>query len=175
VGLNIPVVRAPDSAEAYQTDFEHLVQREAERLYRVALAIVDDPGEAEDAMQDTVVTAWRHRASLRGFANPTAWLTRVCINNAIRRRRGLVRRSHWLSGSFSGAGRPEPHDLCGELLDFRRAYQTLSPKQRALVALHIGDGYSLSECAQILGCRIGTAQSHLARARAKLRRVMTDG
>jgi DNA-directed RNA polymerase specialized sigma24 family protein len=50
-----------------------------------------------------------------------------------------------------------------------RGYQRLSPSQRAMVTLHLRDGLTVNECAAILGCRPGTARSHLGRAMNKLR------
>ncbi len=171
----LPAVKVAHTIEAQQAAFERLVAREAEHLYRVALAIVDDPGEAEDAVQETMLTAWRRWSSVADLANSSAWLTRVCVNQAIRRyRRERRRRLLWLRGHELTPAQPEPLALYGQLLDLQRAYRTLSPRQRAMVALHIDDGYTVKECARILGCRLGTAQGHLARARAKLRRELTD-
>lgn len=162
-----------DTPAAREAAFERATSREAERLYRLALAIVDDPGDAEDAVQETMVSAWRRWPAIRTYANLPAWLTRVCVHHAIHRRRRSSRMLP-LGERRQPPGRPEPLALHGELLDFQRAYQTLSPSQRAMVALHLDDGYTVKECAQLLGCRVGTAQSHLARARAKLRRELTD-
>jgi RNA polymerase sigma-70 factor, ECF subfamily len=174
VGFNTPAVAAAETTNARQTRFERMVVGQAERLYRLALAIGDDPGEAEEAVQETMLIAWRRWSSVEGFANPSAWLTRVCVNYAIRRRRRLARRVLWPGERWAAAAQPELPELYGRLLDLQRAYRTLSPRQRAMVALHVADGYTVEECARILGCRMGTAQSHLGRARAKLRKELTD-
>jgi RNA polymerase sigma-70 factor (ECF subfamily) len=154
--------------------FEQTVAREVPRLHRLALAILDDPGEAEDAVQETLLIAWRRWPSFRSFANRSAWLTRVCVNQAIHSHRRLRRRVLWSGERWSQTAQPGAPAVDGRLIDLDRAYRALSPPQRAMVSLHIGEGYSMDECAAILRCRPGTAHSHLARARTKLRRALTD-
>lgn len=155
-----------------QAAFELAVSPEIGRLYRLALAIVDDAGEAEDAVQDTMLIAWRRWSSLQGYENQSAWLTRVCVRECIRRRR-LLRRMFLESPRGATQGNPpQPSYLDGPLLDLHRAYESLSPPQRAMVTLHLNDGFTVDECAAILGCRPGTARSHLGRAVAKLRKEL---
>jgi RNA polymerase sigma factor (sigma-70 family) len=67
-----------------------------------------------------------------------------------------------------------PGAFQGELLGFDRAFRELSPPKRAVFALHVHYGYTVDECAATLGCRPGTARSHLGRAVAKLRKEFTD-
>jgi RNA polymerase sigma factor (sigma-70 family) len=161
--------RASSGREARrQVAFEEFILPEAGRLYRLALAIVDDPGEAEDAVQETMLTAWRKWSSIEDYEKPSAWLTRVCVNQCIRRRR-LLRRWLVVSHDQWAEASPQRPDLEGRLLDLHRGYQRLSPSQRAMVTLHLRDGLTVNECAAILGCRPGTARSHLGRAMNKLR------
>jgi RNA polymerase sigma-70 factor (ECF subfamily) len=145
---------------------------EADRLYRLALAIVDDAGEAEDAVQETMLIAWRRRESITAFEHPSSWLTRVCINLCVRRRR-LLRRWLLVSDDQWRMVAAAPVDFEGRLLDLHRGYQRLSPSQRAMVTLHVRDGLTVNECAEILGCRPGTARSHLGRAMDKLRKEVS--
>jgi RNA polymerase sigma-70 factor (ECF subfamily) len=159
--------------ERDQIAFERSVAPEVRRLYRIALAILDDGGEAEDAVQETLLSAWRRWPSIQAFANPSAWLTQVCVNHSIHRRRRLVRRILWSREQWSRVT-PGLPDLEGQLLDFHRALSVLSSPQRAVFVLHIQDGFSLDECATLLGCRPGTARSHLGRAVAKLRKELND-
>lgn len=175
MGLSIVAMSVPSSAEnrPNEVEFERLVDAEARRLYRLALAIVDGPTEAEDAVQETMVIAWRRWSSLQGLLNPSAWLTRVCVRECIRQRR-LIR---WRSVGAGGSSLEQPQfplSDVGELMDLHRAYQHLSARQRAMVTLHHHDGFTVDECAVFLGCRPGTARSHLGRAMAKLRKELAD-
>ena len=161
----------PDSPDR-EDAFERLVISETAHLYRIALAIVDDPGEAEDVVQETIIIAWRRWSSLADLANPW-WLTRVCVRQCVRRRRFLRRRTFWTPEQWSGASSQDP-DFAGALLDLHRAYGHLSPSQRAVVTLHLRDGLTVNECAALLGIRPGTARSHLGRGLSKLRRELRD-
>jgi RNA polymerase sigma factor (sigma-70 family) len=153
-------------------DFERAFRSEATRLYYLALTIVRNPSDAEDVVQETAVSAWRSWSRLRVPGQPGPWLTRICVNHSLHRRRWLGRLHE---GAVSVEWLADPHDplsLSGSLLDFGRVLQTLSSRQRAVVALHFYHGYTAEECAALMGCRPGTARSHLARALAALKREM---
>lgn len=171
MGFTIPGVTAPDSQER-EAVFERFVVSQAERLYRLALAVVDDPGEAEDAVQETLLVAWRRWSTVANLANPSAWLTRVCVRQCTRRRRRLRRWMFWSPDQWSAAA-PQIPDLEGRLLDLDRAYRSLSASQRAMVTLHLHDGLTVDACAALLGIRPGTARSHLGRALNKLRKELS--
>jgi RNA polymerase sigma-70 factor (ECF subfamily) len=172
VGLTISTVSTSLPERRSEAGFEATVLPEAERLYRLALAIVDDPAEAEDVVQETMLSAWRRWPALKDYANQSAWLTRVCVNHGIRRRRHFRTRVLGLGDGEPLSAQPESSPFDGRLLDVHRAYQHLSPPQRAMVTLHLRDGFTVNECAALLGCRPGTARSHLGRAMAKLRKEL---
>lgn len=151
-------------------EFESVVQGEARRLHGIALAILRDAGEAEDAVQETMERAWRSWASLRRDGSRRAWLTRICVRRSIDRRRRFFRAAR-PAGDLSAA---PPVAFRPEDVDLDAAYRHLSTRQRAVVALHYGYGHSLDECAALMGCRPGTARSHLARALAALREELGD-
>jgi RNA polymerase sigma factor (sigma-70 family) len=154
--------------------FDEMVQRERRRLWTLALRVLRDEGEAEDAVQDTLVRAWRARASLGDLVGAGPWLTRVCINHCISRRRYLKVRG-WsrqvpLDGTAATVDRPTD-----QVMDMDRAFRRLSLRQRAAVTLTFREGYSIDECAAIMGCRPGTVRSHVARGLATLHRELGDG
>jgi RNA polymerase sigma-70 factor (ECF subfamily) len=155
--------------------FEVLVAPEVARLYRIAVAILDDPHEAEDAVQDTLLLAWRAWASLRRREDLSAWLTRICVHRCLRQRHVLRR---WITSGGQGPPAPvpgvEPAELGERLVSVQHAMHALSPPQRAMIVLHLCDGYTVTECAAVLRCRPGTARSHLGRAMSKLRKELAD-
>jgi RNA polymerase sigma-70 factor (ECF subfamily) len=156
------------------TAFERAVMPEARRLFGLALTILGDYGEAEEAVQETMFSAWRGWSSLRDRSKQSAWLTRICVNQCIHRRRGMLQRILWSPDEWSPAAARELPVLDGSLLGFDRAFRHLSPPQRAAFLLHFHHGYTLDECASLLGCRPGTARSHLGRAVGKLRKEFAD-
>ena len=162
-------------ADVDEVDFERSVTPQVSRLFGLAMTILADRGEAEDAVQETMISAWKSRNQLRDEAKRSAWLTRICVNHCIHRRRGLLRRTLWSGeGEFAAVPADPTVQFEGRLLDFNRAFMNLSPSQRAAFALHVQHGYTLNECATFMGCRPGTARSHLGRAVASLRREMSN-
>jgi RNA polymerase sigma-70 factor (ECF subfamily) len=169
VGYSVSSVGREVNEEERQAAFERSAIPESGRLYGLALTIVGDRQEAEDVLQETMLAAWQRWATLRDASKRKAWLTRICVNQAIHRRR-LLRRSRVSSESrLLTPSSGQPFDLEGRLLDVHRAFRRLSPSQRAVVTLHLEYGLTVRECAALLGCRPGTARSHLGRAVAKLR------
>jgi DNA-directed RNA polymerase specialized sigma24 family protein len=131
-------MRVAVSDEDPEAAFERsVVIPETRRLYGLALVIVADRREAADAVQETLLSAWRHWSSLRYPATQSAWLTRICVRRCIRHRRLLSRRVFWSTAQWDQTPGPAPIEFEGRLLDVHRAISALSPPQRAMVALHL--------------------------------------
>lgn len=145
-------------------DWETLVTQQENRLYRAALAILGDPHEAEDAVQDAFLRFLERAPG--DLENPGAWLTRVLVNGCKSRLRLAWRRVGPLPETLP-APAPEEREEVEELF-------SLPPEDRAVIHLHYYEGYSTGEIAQILGQRPGTVRSRLSRARAKLRKLLAD-
>ena len=162
-------------ADDRRVAFEAAVRLESSRLFRLAISILHDAGEAEDAVQESMMRAWKAWDSLHDPERRNAWLTQICVNQCLsqKRRRG----GRWLlfadhSAKVSDAQTVAYADT-GDL-DLDRAYQHLSLHQRAVLTLHYQYGYKLDECARLMRCRPGTVRSHLARALSTLRQEMAD-
>ncbi len=158
---------------APRTDgFEAALVVHTPRLLGIALAILRDAGEAEDAVQETWELAWRSWDRLRDPDCRGAWLRRICVRRCLRRQRRLrILRRTEAADAADRAGA-----LCGGYgaVEWDLALSNLSVRQRAVVVLHYQFGFTLDECAAHLGCRPGTVRQHLARALAKLRLTL-DG
>jgi len=153
--------------------FEAIAIPDARRLYSLALSILRDEGEAEDAVQETLLKAWRSWDSVSRMDRPAAWLTRVCVNHCISRRRHLRARGWPPLALIAEATSPNAVQA-GDLIDVDRAYRQLSLRQRAAITLNYRHGYSVDECAAFMGCRPGTVRAHLARGLATLRKELGD-
>ena len=145
-------------------DWETLVTQQENRLYRAALAILGDPHEAEDAVQDAFLRFLERAPD--DLENPGAWLTRVLVNGCKSRLRLAWRRVGPLPETLPAPG-PEEREELEELF-------SLSPEDRAVIHLHYYEGYSTDEIAQMLGQRPGTVRSRLSRAREKLRKLLSE-
>jgi RNA polymerase sigma factor (sigma-70 family) len=153
--------------------FDEVIAQDSRRLYSLALSILRDAGEAEDAVQETQLKAWRSWASVSKMERPEAWLTRVCVNHCISRRRHLRSRG-WPPIELNEMASSGEADPGGDFLDVDRAYRRLSLKQRAAITLNYRHGYSVEECAVFMGCRPGTVRTHVARGLATLRKELGD-
>ena len=150
--------------------FEATFAKEEHRLYGIAFSILRNTSDAEDAVQDVAAQAWRDWAQRRELDKTQAWLTTLCVRHCIRRRRGLVRSRLLTEAVRQERAATTAHlQYDGRYIDLDRAYRRLSRQQRAVVFLHYHHGFTVLECAQLMGCSNGAASSHLSRALAKLR------
>lgn len=144
---------------------ETLIDRYETILLRAALAILGDPFEAEDAVQDTFLRYLEKRPDFRDEGHEKAWLLTVCANGC----KSRLRRRKRCSTEELQDIYPAPDPESGEVAE---AVFALPANQRAAVHLFYYEGYSTDEIAKILGQRPGTVRSHLSRARETLRREL---
>lgn len=145
-------------------DWEALIADNENRLYRAALAILGDPQEAEDAVQDAFVTFLEKAPGT--LSSPGAWLMRVLVNGCRSRLRLAWRRVGPLPETLP-APAPEERAELEELF-------SLPPEDRALIHLFYYEGYSTGEIAQMAGLRPGAVRTRLTRARARLRKLLEE-
>lgn len=164
------VVRAREGDGAA---FETLVRRHLQAAYTVALSELSDGRDAEDAVQDSFVTALERLDDCRDPSAFGAWLRQIVRNRARTvRRRERLRRTEELDTAVMAPARENPaRDLDRRSLRARLegALQTLSQVQRAVVLMHDLEGYRHREIAVELGIPEGTVRSHLFFARRALR------
>ena len=155
--------------------FDDLVRSRADAVYRTSLAILGDTADAADAVQETFVSAWCHRAELRDPDLFDAWLGRINLN-ACRgqlRKRGR-KRIHEIqlldpTAEFEPASTDRPlADRTADTDSFDRAFARLSVDDRAVLVLHHLHERPVAEIAAALGAPTGTIKSRLHRARAAL-------
>jgi|HubBroStandDraft_6_1064221.scaffolds.fasta_scaffold1210040_1 RNA polymerase sigma factor (sigma-70 family) len=166
----------PIFGEPADASFETLFAADERRLFAIAFSILRDPGEAQDAVQETALIGWRRWTSLRDRASARAWLAKICVHHCIRRKRHLLR---WFTVDTSAKELRAAADRYlqdgGRFVEIDRAYARLSVRQRAVVSLHYHHGYTLVECADLMGCSPGSVSQHLARALRLLRQELSDG
>ena len=146
---------------------EELAIKYEHTLFRAALAILGDPHEAEDAVQDTFLRYLEKRPEFRDGGHEKAWLLKVAANRCKSILRGRQRHPAVELLDIYPAPDPDSRELMEAVL-------SLPANQRAAVHLHYYEGYTCAEIASILGQRPGTVRSHLSRARDSLRKYLTD-
>lgn len=156
-------------------------------FFRNAYRFLENAADAEDAVQDALLSAYKHIDQFRGEAQMSTWLTAIVSNSArmqLRRRPRQIHVSldepigeeqeHSMSELVADC-RPSPEDECqsSELQARLKQLATqLSPPLRKAFQMRDLDGLTTSEAAHILGVADGTVKAQLARARAKLRRLL---
>jgi RNA polymerase sigma-70 factor (ECF subfamily) len=159
--------------------FESLVRRYLKTAYAVALAELADPRDAEDAVQDSLITALERLDDCRDPAAFAGWLRRIVRNRARSvRRRERVRETDSLEsvGGTAASWHDPARDLDRSELRHRleTALVSLTDVQRRVVLMRDLEGYRHREIAVDLDIPEGTVRSHLFFARRALREQLGD-
>jgi RNA polymerase sigma-70 factor, ECF subfamily len=143
--------------------FDDLYREHGARLWRSVLLYAGDPDVASDAVAEAWAQAIRRGAELE---SPLAWIWRAAFRIAAGELQAMRRTEPDLIER--GYEMPEP---AWRLLE---ALRELSPKQRAAVVLHLRDGYTMAETAEIIGSTTSAVGVHVHRARRRLRELLED-
>ena len=150
--------------------FEEFVALRLGALLRYATVVTWDPHLAEDVTQEVLVRVQQRWGRIAGLASPEAYIKRMIVNEFLSWRRRRSARSVSLDSLVEAAGSvPDHGSSWGERDAMWRLIATLTAKQRAAVALRFYEDMSYEEIGDALGCRAGTARSHVSRALLTLR------
>src|SRR5439155_3075059 len=154
--------------------FASLVRLHQRRAYAVCRAIVLSHEDAEDAVQDGFLHAYRALGRFLPDQPFGAWLYRIMANASL----DLVRRRKVRDADELPDTVPMPFRDPGEADELRRrlleSLAKLTERQRSVIVLHDVEGFTHGEIGQMLGIPEGTARSDLHHARAALRRMLKD-
>jgi RNA polymerase sigma-70 factor (ECF subfamily) len=157
--------------------FAAFVVSHRDRARRLAWRLVGgDEGAAEDVCQDAFVKAYRALDRFRGDSSIETWFYRILVRQAHNHRRWRAVRERW--GAVTDAEPRDPSPVGQGDPGLRRriaeALSQLTRRQReAFVLVHL-EGFTVSECAALLGKPTGTVKSHLHRALKSLRSELSD-
>ena len=149
---------------------EALMRRHNRLLYRTARAILRDDAEAEDAVQEAYLRAYRALDTFRGESKFSTWLVRIAANEALMRRRARPRTADVvpLEAAADLQAREERGDhMLRRLLEKR--IDALPDDYRAVFMLRAVEDFSVEETAQALGIPEATVRSRFFRARGLMR------
>jgi RNA polymerase sigma-70 factor (ECF subfamily) len=166
-----------------------LISRSLPYLHRTALRRVSNVADAEDVVQDALLSALTHVDQFRGQAQMSTWLISILINSARMKLRRRPRQLHlsldeknrdqddWALSELVPDGRPGPEDICRawELSDLLvPLMKRLSPALRQTLKLRTVDGLSIRETANIMRVPEGTVKARMTRARTRLKQMVQD-
>jgi RNA polymerase sigma-70 factor, ECF subfamily len=166
-------------------ELDNVVSRYLPMFYKRAFQFLGNATDAEDAVQDALLSAYKHLGQFRGQAQLSTWLTTIVTNAArmqLRRRRG----SHLSLDEQQGEdgltlserlpdSRPDQEEVCSAAELHNRlanGVKQLSPTLRRAFELRHVEGLTPKEAARVLGVPEGTVKAQLARARIKLAGIM---
>jgi RNA polymerase sigma-70 factor (ECF subfamily) len=150
--------------------FASLARAAGDRLLAIAYRILRDLGLAEDAVQQTLVLAWRELPTLRDVERFDAWLRRLLVNACYREaRRGRDWATNVRVLPLNQPDRADGYNSVVERDQLDRGFRRLPPEQRAVFVFHHYLGLTLIEVAAELGVPLGTVKSRLHYATNSLR------
>jgi RNA polymerase sigma-70 factor, ECF subfamily len=171
--------------ERNTAELQDAIVRYMPLFHRRAYRYLGNSHDAEDAVQDALLSAYNHLDQFKGNAKMSTWLTSIVTNSALTQLRRRPRQPHSsldepLAQDMNACVsdrlvdvRPSPEDECA-MSELRRHLMQLvgelSPSFRKAIQLHDLEGLTTSEAAQILGVRESTIKTRVSRARSQLKR-----
>lgn len=149
--------------------FSGLVLRQQRQMYRIALSYTASSADAEDAMQEALLRAWKRRDTLRDISLFGTWLNRILINEC----KTLLRRRRRQStlDEVPDIVVPPPDE---KAMALRQALFALLGKYRVPLMLHLLEGYTMKETAAMLRLPLGTIKTRINRAKKKLEEEVSE-
>jgi len=176
VGLIAECVQGDEAAIAqFIGTYQHSV-------FRLAISVLNDPDEANEAVQDTFIAALRALKSYRETSSLKAWLYTIALNisrSRLRKRKTIERLQSTLTTIFRIQPQNSPSAEAAVIENEEDAtlwetLQKLGEKQRIPIVLRYYHDLSVAEIAQILNIKEGTVHSRLSIGRERLRAVLDN-
>jgi RNA polymerase sigma-70 factor (ECF subfamily) len=190
---DIPELELLDRIKAGdRTAFVALMRRHNQKLYRTARSVLRDDAEAEDAVQEAWIIAYRSLAGFRGDAKLSTWLVRIVVNESIGRLRKhkrdaeVIRLGHGddrdeqtqettmdETPAVQAEAQPEGMALRGEMRKLLEAKIDLLPETfRTVFMLRAVEEMTVEETAAALGIPEPTVRTRFFRAKSALREAL---
>lgn len=142
------------------------------QVYALCLRLLQRPADAEDAMQETFVRAFRELPRFRGDSCAKTWVYRIAVNQALsmlrRRREGAELHEE---AAVAADGAPGLVDQ----MEIRAALERTRPEHRAVLVLRFWEELSYEEIAAVLGISLPAVKMRLLRAREEFRKCYPTG
>lgn len=149
--------------------FVRLIEMNKQSMYKVARSYFTSDEDIADAIQDTIETCYRSVRELNDAKYFRTWLTRILINKCIDILR-KNKREHPVSDF------PEYGEVSMELnnYEFNELMNSLDERYRTILLLYYGEGFKISEIAQLLDMEENTVKTRLSRGRSRFREIWNE-
>ena len=157
-----------------QSNITEIYNQYAQQLYFTALRITGNSYDAEEVMQDTIIK-YHHLPQKEEIEKLGSWLKSVCIRKAIDRLREKHRTKEFLEEYREDQFQAAPQQqLQYSVEDIKKALLLLPDNYRAILSLHLFEGYDYREIEQITGTKEATLRSLYKRGKEKLAALLQN-
>ena len=163
--------------EQSDREFEEIVEQYSDFVYNVAYRILNNQADAEDAVQETFISAYKNFFRFRGESAVSTWLYRIAVNASLMKLRKDRRKDYltqtgyddtqlvsWIEGPESAALNTELRE------ELEHGLAMLPPQLRSVVVIRDVQGLSNEEAAYALSTTVSSLKSKLHRGRVLLRK-----
>ena len=151
------------------TQFSVYAEKYIDTVYRVAFSMLKNPHDSDDVTQEVFLKLYTARGEFQSEAHVKNWLVKVTVNTCRNVFRTPWRKVEDIEEYAQTLAFETP-----EQSDLFLAVNSLDRKYRIAVHLYYFEGYSVREIGEILGVSENTVSTRLARARGKLKAILTE-
>lgn len=169
-----------DSMNDRHQEYERLIAPIEGRMMRAVWRVLRDPNDVEDAFQEALLTVWKRWNRICIHPNPQALVLQICTNAAHDALRRKLRHGKWLEAGaipddIADSSPPATQGISGAEQDAQvlRAIGQLPKNQARAILMHAVEEVPYGDIAAAMDCREATVRKHVARARAKLRSLLS--
>ena len=174
------MAHTPAVFRSTEIEFCEIVERYSDSAYQIALRMLRNAADAEDAVQEAFISAYRAFAHFKGQSKVTTWLHRIVVNACLMKIRKEKSRAKYLTETgyddavvHDWRNDPEKAAMNAELRDvLQSGLGRLCPELRAVIVLRDVQGLSCQEAAEALDITVASLKSRLHRARVLLRKYL---
>lgn len=146
--------------------FVQLMEANRQNMYKVAICYVNNPEDAADVIQDTILAAFEKLRELREPGYFRTWLTRILINKC----KDFLDERSW-EVAFDEMPETAYSDKALDHLMYEELIQAVDEQYRDILVLHYVEGFRSKEIAEVLGMKDATVRTRLRRGRENLMQV----
>lgn len=151
--------------------FDRLMRNELQRMYRIAISMLQNEEDAADAIQETVLKCWQKIGQLKQEAYFRTWLTRILINqckDVLKSRKRYVSLDDFEVSDFPELVQEDSYFTN----EWKEVLEGLKEKYRIVMELYYVDGFSTKEIAEMLHITDMSVRSRLSRGRKQLEQLL---
>lgn len=137
-------------------------------LYRISMSMLKNNADCEDAVQQTILTAYNRLNSLKHEEFFRTWITRILINEC-----NKILNDRKRTAPFEVI-ESRSDDTFTHNTELKEAINSLSPKLRVVIVMKYSEGFSIEEISKALKIPEGTVKSRLSQAKDKLKEILGE-